>query len=59
MSLNCATDYFYHNLGPGYSGSSFPMCWYAVLKELTEDRTNKLKLWLIGTPEGDLCSGSL
>ena len=22
MSLNCATDYFYHNLGPGYSGSS-------------------------------------
>lgn len=46
---------------PNYDGygSSFPMCWYSVLQELTEERTKNLKLWLTGMPEGDLCSGSV
>ena len=43
----------------GYYGSIHPMCWSIYLKELTEDRINKLQVWLTGTKEGDSCSGSI
>lgn len=40
-------------------GSVQPMCWSSYLQELTEERTNKLKIWLTGFNEGDVCSGSV
>ena len=43
----------------GYYGSIHPMCWSIYLKELTEDRINKLQVWLTGTSEGDSCNGSV
>lgn len=44
---------------PGYYGSIQPTCWNNYLQELTEERTNKLKIWLNGTQEGETCSGSV
>ncbi|MEO7308370.1 MAG: lysozyme inhibitor LprI family protein [Ferruginibacter sp.] len=43
----------------GYYGSAQPMCWSMYLTELTEERINKLKVWLTGIEEGDICSGSV
>ena len=43
----------------GYYGSIQPMCWSFYKTELTEERTKKLKIWLIGIEEGDNCSGSV
>ncbi|MFN3588552.1 MAG: lysozyme inhibitor LprI family protein [Spirosomataceae bacterium] len=43
----------------GQYGSIQPMCWHIYLQELTEERTAKLKLWLSGTVEGDVCAGSV
>lgn len=43
----------------GYYGSIFPVCWNNYLQELTEERTRKLKIWLIGIKEGDACAGSV
>jgi uncharacterized protein YecT (DUF1311 family) len=43
----------------GYYGSIQPMCWSNYLTELTDERTKKLKMWLIGIDEGDACSGSI
>jgi len=43
----------------GYYGSIFPLCWNLYMKELTEERTKKLGIWLVGIPEGDGCSGSV
>lgn len=43
----------------GYYGSVFPMCWSMELTELTKIRTKKLKIWLTGIEEGDVCSGSV
>lgn len=43
----------------GYYGSVFPMCWSMELTELTKVRTKKLKIWLTGIEEGDVCSGSV
>ena len=43
----------------GYYGSIQPMCWSMYLKELTDERTKKLKIWLAGSEEGDVCSGSV
>lgn len=43
----------------GYYGSIHPMCWSIYLAELTEERTKKLKTWLTGMEEGDVCSGSI
>jgi len=40
-------------------GSIYPMCVSIYLKELTEDRTDKLRVWLNGIEEGDMCSGSV
>lgn len=40
-------------------GSVFPMCVSFFLKKLTNERTEKLKIWLNGIEEGDVCSGSV
>jgi len=40
-------------------GSIFPVCWYGYLTELTEDRIKKLKVWITGIEEGDVCTGSV
>ena len=40
-------------------GSIYPMCVSLFLKELTEERTKKLKVWINGVEEGDVCSGSV
>jgi uncharacterized protein YecT (DUF1311 family) len=40
-------------------GSVFPMCWSMTLTELTKERTKKLKVWVSGIEEGDVCSGSI
>jgi len=42
-----------------YYGSSHPMCRAFYLKELTEERIEKLKIWLEGIEEGDMFSGSI
>lgn len=46
------------NKQPKY-GSVYPMCAALFLKELTEERTEKLRVWLNGIEEGDVCSGSV
>ncbi len=43
----------------GYYGSMHPMCLSLYMKELTDDRIEKLKIWLTGIEEGDACSGSV
>ncbi len=40
-------------------GSVYPMCVSLFLKELTDERTKKLRVWLNGIEEGDMCSGSV
>lgn len=43
----------------GYYGSVHPMCWSMYKTELTEERTKKLKKWLAGQEEGDVCAPSI
>lgn len=40
-------------------GSVFPMCWSLALTRITQERTQKLKIWTTGSGEGDVCSGSV
>lgn len=40
-------------------GSVYPMCRCIVLTELTRERTEKLKKWITGNEEGDVCTGSI
>jgi uncharacterized protein YecT (DUF1311 family) len=40
-------------------GTVYPMCHCSELQFLTEERTKKLKRWLDGTSEGDVCAGSV
>lgn len=42
-----------------YYGSVLPMCWAEYLAHLTMERTKKLKVWLTGIEEGDVCPGSV
>ena len=49
----------YPNYKTPYYGSSHPMCRAFYLKELTEERTEKLKVWINGIEEGVMCSGSV
>jgi uncharacterized protein YecT (DUF1311 family) len=44
---------------PYYYGSSFGACWSAHLIELTKQRTKRLRIWLTGVEESDVCSGSV
>ena len=43
----------------GYYGSIHPLCWTVYLRDLTEERTKKLIVWLTGIEEGDACLGSV
>jgi len=43
----------------GHYGSIHLMCWSNYMQELTEDRINKLRTWLIPVSEGDSCAGSI
>jgi uncharacterized protein YecT (DUF1311 family) len=49
----------YPNTDLSYYGQMHPMCEYHYLTELTNDRIKKLKVWLIGIEEGDICIGSV
>lgn len=40
-------------------GSVFPMCYSVQLTDLTKERTKKLRVWIEGIPEGDVCGGSV
>ncbi|WP_320815601.1 lysozyme inhibitor LprI family protein [Flavobacterium sp.] len=40
-------------------GSVYPMCRSYILAEMTEERTNKLKVWLDGIEEGEVCLGTI
>ncbi|MDR6566165.1 Protein of unknown function [Chitinophaga ginsengisegetis] len=40
-------------------GSAFPMCRAGYLTELTNQRTEALRVWLNGLPQGDVCTGSI
>ena len=44
---------------PGYYGSGHQMCINDYLADLTNDRVKRLRTWLNGTVEGDVCSGSI
>ena len=39
-------------------GSAFDLCWCNGLAALTQQRTEQLKPWRDGIPEGDVCTGS-
>ena len=49
----------YPNYKELHYGSSHPMCSAIYLKEITEERTKKLNIWLTGIEEGDICAGSV
>jgi len=49
----------YPNTDPNYYGGMHSMCEYYYLTELTNERIKKLKVWLIGIEEGDICIGSV
>lgn len=40
-------------------GSAYPMCLSSFMKDLTEERTEKLRMWLNGIEEGEVCLGSV
>lgn len=40
-------------------GSNYAMCVSEYLTELTCERTEKLKVWIVGSDEGDECNGSV
>lgn len=43
----------------GYYGSVDPMCWSMYKEELTKERIDRLKIWITGIEEGDVCTGSV
>jgi len=43
----------------GYYGSVQSMCWFVEMTILTNERLSKIKVWLTGVKEGDVCSGSV
>ena len=40
-------------------GSIFPLCYSQHKEELTRQRINNLKVWLVGFEEGEMCSVSV
>jgi uncharacterized protein YecT (DUF1311 family) len=42
----------------GFYGSVQPLCWSNYLKQLTHQRTERLREWLKGAEEGDVYAGS-
>jgi uncharacterized protein YecT (DUF1311 family) len=49
----------YPDREPYYYGSILPLCMANFLEKLTLDRIKTLKVWLVGVPDGDVCSGSV
>lgn len=49
----------YPDREPGFYGSIHPMCWSMHKTELTNERIQKLRKWLIGEEEGNSCSSSI
>jgi len=49
----------YPDREPGYYGSIQPTCVAMYLEQMTKERIKTLKVWLIGIPEGDCCSGTV
>jgi len=49
----------YPNKTPGYYGSVYSLCVSNLKTQLTNERIKTLKVWLAGTEEGDVCSGSV
>lgn len=43
----------------GQYGSVYPMCWSMALTDLTKERIKKLRVWLDGVEEADVCAGSI
>lgn len=39
-------------------GSVLPMCECYFIEQITKDRINQLRVWIKGTEEGDVCTGS-
>lgn len=52
-------EMMYPEREPGYYGSIHPMCWSIYLTQLTNERIQKLKLWLLGEEPGNSCSPSI
>lgn len=44
---------------PQSYGSAYGMCRCTLLNEMTRERIDKLKKWLSGDTEGDVCAGSM
>jgi len=42
----------------GAYGSSAELCWFKHLTKITKARTQRLKSWIVGVPEGEICAGS-
>lgn len=40
-------------------GSAYPMCVSQLQTDLTQQRTQQLRVWLNGAQEGDVCAGSI
>ena len=53
------TKAMYPDREAGYYGTIHPVCLYSYMKDLTEERIERLKVWLTGLKEGDACSGSI
>lgn len=49
----------YPDREPGYYGSAHQMCLSEFRAELIVERIRRLRLWLTGVEEGDVCSGSV
>jgi uncharacterized protein YecT (DUF1311 family) len=50
---------FPHADEPGYYGSVFPTCENGFKTQITLQRVEFLKRWLVGSEEGEVCSGSI
>jgi len=48
-----------HTKEPGFYGSSIRMCDPLYRVQLIQERIKKLREWLDGSEEGDVCSGSV
>jgi uncharacterized protein YecT (DUF1311 family) len=49
----------YPKIKQGAYGSVKPMCRCGIMTELTTERTEVLRKWLVGVEEGNVCAGSI
>ena len=43
----------------GEYGTVYTMCYWMQMRAITHDRIKQLRVWLEGTDDGDVCSGSV